>query len=547
MFYLFLHFDLTKHGGIMKHLSHLLMILCAVFSIQVVFGQPPGIRGQMPRGPIFPTDDAVIKNIWAEAMDSSKLESIAHGLLDVVGPRLVGTPGMKRAHDWAIAQYKGWSIEAKNEQYGTWKGWERGITHIDLLEPRVRTLEGTMLAWSPPSKKGGTTAGVIGLPDVADSLAFLKWLPSVKGKFVLISAPQLTGRPDKNFEEFGKTGALDSLNSLRKKINDNWNQRIRNTGYRADTLANILENAGAVGVITNRWSQGWGVSKIFGTKARKVPVVDLRVEDYTLVYRLMEYGDKPVLKIVAESKFLGDMPTMNTIGMIKGSEKPDEYVILSAHFDSWDAGSGATDNGSGSILMMETMRILKKYYPNPKRTILVGHWGSEEQGLNGSRAFVIDNPDIVSKTQALFNQDNGTGRVQNLSASGYINAGEYLARWLSRIPSNVTDDLKLSVPGMPAGGGTDHASFVAAGAPGFGLGSLNWDYFLYTWHTNRDTYDKLVFEELRNNVVLTACLAYLASEDPEFVPRDKRNMPVNAQTGQPRPWPPVNQPERAGK
>ncbi len=197
--------------------------------------------------------------------------------------------------------------------------------------------------------------------------------------------------------------------------------------------------------------------------------------------------------------------------------------------------------------MMEAMRILKKYYPKPKRTILAGHWGSEEQGLNGSRAFVLDHPEIVEKTQALFNQDNGTGRIQSISASGYLNAGEFLARWLSRVPSNVTNDLKLTVPGMPSGGGTDHASFVAAGAPGFGLGSLSWDYFLYTWHTNRDTYDKLVFEELRNNVVLAASLAYLASEDPQFVPREKRTMPLNPRTGEPRPWPEVQQPQRNGQ
>lgn len=529
----------------MKYILRYLVMLLVVSS-QVVLAQR-GYREQFSSGPVFATDDAVIRNIWAEAMDSSKLETIAHELLDVIGPRLVGSPGMQRANDWAVKKYRSWGIEARNEQWGKWRGWERGITHIDLLQPRVRSLEGTMLAWSPPSKKGGTTAGVIGLPDVEDSMAFQKWLPSVKGKFVLISAPQPTGRPDKNFEEFGTRGALDSINALQNRINQEWSQRIRKTGFRSDTLANILEQAGAVGILTNRWSQGWGVDKVFGTKAEKSPVVDLSVEDYTLVYRLMEYGDNPILRVVAESKFTGMVPTFNTIGMIKGSEKPDEYVILSAHFDSWDAGSGATDNGTGSVLMMETMRILKKYYPHPKRTILVGHWGSEEQGLNGSRAFVLDHPDIVEKVQALFNQDNGTGRVQNISASGYINAGEYLARWLSRVPSNVTNDIKLAVPGMPSGGGTDHASFVAAGAPGFGLGSLSWDYFAYTWHTNRDTYDKLVFEELRNNVVLTACLAYLASEDPDFVPREKRMMPVNPRTGEQRPWPPVRQPERDGR
>ena len=112
-------------------------------------------------------------------------------------------------------------------------------------------------------------------------------------------------------------------------------------------------------------------------------------------------------------------PTFNTIGEIKGTEKPDEYVILSAHFDSWDGGTGATDNGTGTITMMEAIRILKKIYPNPKRTILIGNWGSEEQGLNGSRAFVEDHPEIIKNIQAVFNQDNGTGRVVNIQARDF--------------------------------------------------------------------------------------------------------------------------------
>jgi Zn-dependent M28 family amino/carboxypeptidase len=113
--------------------------------------------------------------------------------------------------------------------------------------------------------------------------------------------------------------------------------------------------------------------------------------------------------------------------------------------------------------MMETMRILKKMYPNPKRTILVGHWGSEEQGLNGSRAFVEDHPEIIANIQAVFNQDNGTGRVVNLSGQGYLHAYEYLGKWLAKVPTSVTKHIKTTFPGTPGGGGSDYASFVAAG------------------------------------------------------------------------------------
>src|SRR5687768_17907503 len=126
--------------------------------------------------------------------------------------------------------------------------------------------------------------------------------------------------------------------------------------------------------------------------------------------------------------------------------------MLSAHFDSWNKSSGATDNATGTVTMLEAMRILKQAYPRPKRTILVGHWGGEEQGLNGSRAFMADHPEIVSGLQSLFNQDNGTGRVTAISTSGLVNAGEWFGRWLARVPTEITRHITLGVPGNPPGG-----------------------------------------------------------------------------------------------
>ena len=494
----------------------------------------------------FPTDDPVIKDFWKEAMDSSQLPILAHQLFDVIGPRLVGTPQIEKAEDWAVEKYKSWAIDAKKENWGKWKGWQRGVTHLDLLEPRLRTLEGTAEGWCPPTKKNGVTAGVVILNDAPDSIAFLKWLPSAKGKFVLVSQPQPTGRPDKDWEEFALPKSFDTLKAVRKRITDEWNDRVRRTGFRADTLPEVLEAAGAAGVFISRWSGGLGTYRVFDTRTTVMPSFDLSLEDYNLLYRLVDNGDKPVVHAFTDSKFLGEQPTTNVIGIIPGTEKPQEYVMLSAHLDSWDAASGATDNGTGTILMMETMRLLKKYYPHPRRTILVGHWNSEEQGLNGSQAYVQDHPEVVNNLQALFNQDNGTGRVSTMSAQGFIDASQSLARWISRIPSEVTENIKLNFPGIPFGGGTDNASFDVMGAPGFGLGSNGWDYGAYTWHTNRDTYDKLVFDDLKNNVVLTACLAYLASEDTSTVSRTKRVMPIDERTGKPRPWPQMRGAERAG-
>ncbi len=274
-------------------------------------------------------------------------------------------------------------------------------------------------------------------------------------------------------------------------------------------------------------------------------MVDLELEDYTMLYRMVDYGNKPKIKIVAQSKELGVVPSFNTIAEIKGVEKPDEYIILSAHFDSWDGGTGATDNGTGTIVMMEAMRILKKMYPNPKRTILVGHWGSEEQGLNGSRAFVEDHPDIIENIQAAFNQDNGTGRVVRLSGQGFLHAYDYLGRWLEAVPKDITKHIETTFPGVPGGGGSDYASFVAAGVPAFSLSSISWSYWNYTWHTNRDTYDKIVFDDVRSNAILTAILTYMACED-EKTSTEKSILPINPRTGKQRTWPKPRSPERKG-
>jgi len=490
--------------------------------------------------------DKVVAAIQKEATENSQLEQLAHELMDVIGPRLVGTPQMDHAHKWAVETFQKWGIEAENEEWGKWRGWKRGISHIDMLEPRLVTLDGMQLAWSPSTGKKGVTANLVTLPSVSDSLEFVKWMPSVKGKFVMVSMEQPTGRPDENWKEYATEESFEKMKEQRQEKVDAWRQNYRNMGYTPRNINKALEEAGAVGIIQSRWSEGFGANKIFGANTKKIPVIDLSLEDYGMLYRMVEHGKDPKLKVVAESEELGEVPTFNTIATIPGTELPDEYIILSAHFDSWDGATGATDNGTGAITMLEAARILKKVYPNPKRTIIVGLWGSEEQGLNGSRAYVEDHPEVVDNLQALFNQDNGTGRVVSITGQGFLNAYDYIGRWLQTVPEDITQHIESSFPGSPARGGSDYASFVAAGAPAFSLSSLSWDYWNYTWHTNLDTYDKIVFDDVRNNAILTAILAYQASEDPERTSREKAVLGVDSRTGEQRTWPEVRSPERAG-
>jgi hypothetical protein len=501
----------------------------------------------------FAVDDPVLRRIWSIGNDSSQLPHLAQVLFDSLGPRLTASPEMTAAQNWLLATYNSWGIAARKEQYGTWRSWRRGSTHVDLVAPRARSLEATMLAWSPGTPRGRPVRGaVVILPDVADSSALKAWLPQVKGKFVLVSFPQPTCRPDTSWEKWATQATADSMKARRTAAQQAWQQRLQHTGYAgAGTVAAIaplsrrLEAAGAAGIISSFWSQGWGVQKIFQAYTDRAPVIDVACEDYGLLYRLAENKQNPVIEVSAESQALGEVPVFNVIGEMKGTGLPNEYVMLSAHFDSWDGGSGATDNGTGSITMLEAMRILKLVYPNPRRTILVGHWSGEEQGLNGSRGFVADHPDIVNGLQALFNQDNGTGRVETMSASGFPNASGNLAHYLSRVPADITRNIKFSFPGVPGGGGTDHASFVSCGATGFGLGSGDWDYGRYTWHTNRDTYDKISFDDVKNNAMLTAMLVYLASEDTTHISRDKRTVFPARPNGQPGAWPDCQPPQRS--
>jgi hypothetical protein len=490
--------------------------------------------------------DAMVESIVAEATENSQLKHLAHQLTDVIGPRLVGTPQMEKANNWAVSQFKEWGISAENQQWGEWQGWERGITHIDMVAPRVVSLEGMQLAWSPSTSKKGVKGGILIIPEVEDKAAFEKWLKTVKGKFVMVSMLQPTGRPDYNWEEFATEESFEKMKSERREMQQAWRTRINNTGYNSRTIQKALEDAGAAGILQSYWSNGFGVNKIFSARTKKVPVIDLSLEDYGMLYRMVESGEKPVIRVNAQSKDLGKVPTFNTIATIPGTEKPDEYIILSAHFDSWDGGTGATDNATGSITMMETARVLKQVYPNPKRTIIVGLWGSEEQGLNGSSAFVEDHPEIVNNLQASFNQDNGTGRVVQISGQGFLHSYEFIQRWLQPVPRDIKRHIETTFPGYPGGGGSDYASFVSAGAPGFSLSSLSWSYWNYTWHTNRDTYDKIVFDDVRNNVILTAIMTYMASEDPETFPRDKSVLPLNPRTGKQMTWPTPRKPERDG-
>jgi hypothetical protein len=485
----------------------------------------------------------VLREIWTQATERSRLEPLTQALLDSLGPRLTGSPGMERAQAWAVASLRAWGVEAELERYGTWEGWRRGPSHVDLVAPRVRSLEGGILAWSPGTGGRPVEAEVTYLPPLNFRTDWDFFLRAVRGKWVMLSFPQPTCRPDEQWVRFQVDDSGMRMAQARLDAEQRWNQTLRAaavaTGVAEPSLAAVhaaVEQAGAAGVIVSQWSGAPGTVRVAEAANRATPTFELSCEDYGLVHRLTVNGQGPVVRLTAEAEPLGEVPVHNVIGRIEGRELPSEYVILSAHLDSWDAASGATDDGAGVVEMLEAMRILRVAYPRPRRTLLIALWSGEEQGLQGSRAFVEDHPEVLEGLQALWNRDRGTGRVDLISAQGLVDAGASLRRWLSLAPREVAGSVELELPGAPSGGGSDYSSFVCAGAPAFPMGSVLWDYDTHTWHSNRDTYDKLVFDELRNNVALIASLAYLASEDQESVGRARADPPAG-RGGRPASWP----------
>jgi carboxypeptidase Q len=482
------------------------------------------------------TNDRVLRAIWEEGTQRSRLEPLAQALIDSVGPRLTGTQGQADAHRWAAAQLAAWGAESRVEPYGEWIGWRRGTAHVDMVSPRARTLEARLLAYSRGTD-GPVDGEVVILPELPDTAALRAWLGTVRGRFVLMDPDPVTCRPIESWQQWAVPSTLQRLSAEVAAADSAWERRVAGVRLGQGELMHLAGEAGAAGVLTSDGSGGWGTQYVHMAITPAVPVLDVTCEDYGLLFRLAERGQGARIRVDARAEYTGPAPAMNTVGVMRGRRLPDEYVVLSAHFDSWDGASGATDNATGTLVMMEAMRILRRVYPNPRRTIVVGLWGGEEQGLNGSRAFAEDHPEIVDGLQALLNQDTGTGRIDRISFQGFTEAAPFFRRWLARVPPELSAGIELDDPGLPSAGSSDHSSFVCRGAPAFWLLSKSWDYGTYTWHTTRDTYDKVVFGEVRQNAILLAMLAYLASEDPQRMPRTMREIPANPRTGAPGAWP----------
>jgi carboxypeptidase Q len=281
-----------------------------------------------------------------------------------------------------------------------------------------------------------------------------------------------------------------------------------------------LKASGAVAVLTAsgtlygmiRGGGDWAA--IDPSASEPLPELVLPQEEYNQLYRNAE-RDSAAVELNVQNRFItDDTKGYNTLGDLRGSDKAGEYVMIGAHLDSWHYASGATDNGAGSIVMMEAMRILKALGLTPRRTIRIGLWSGEEEGLYGSRGWVAKHPELQAKISAYLNVDNGTGRIRgiwNQSNERAVSVFEEIL-WPFR-------DLGVVAVRHGDTGGTDHLSFDAVGVPGFNFIQDPLEYGFWTHHTDLDTYDHLVLDDLRQAAVVVAATAYQLAMRDEMMPR----------------------------
>ena len=514
-------------------------------------------------------DYAVNTRIRKEGRAHSQLMRTMHYLTDVYGPRLTGSPNYKAAADWVVKQMTEWGFE--NVHLEPWDfgrpGWMSERFSGFMLSPARDSLVGEVLAWTPGTK--GTViakavrieppqctspAGPSGNPFAAPApppatppalpkcptqeelTTFFDGVRSkVKGQIVLVGAatkvPVTTEFSAARMDEATLRRRFDLDNPAPAYVPPETPQRQPGqltSNEIAEQLDQFLVASGAL-VRVNDAGREHGQIRAFQNRtydtSKAVPTVVLRNEDYGRISRILDDGTPVELEFtIVNREYPEGKTTYNVVAEIPGTDKKDEVVMLGGHLDSWHAATGATDNAIGAATMMEAARILKAIGVKPRRTIRVALWAAEEQGLLGSKAYVAEhfgtyeNPKPeFAKFNGYFNVDSGTGRIRGGSVFGPRGAGEVL-----RDAFAAFEDLGVigvSLTKSRRSGGTDSTSFNEAGLPGIGLGQDPIQYGSYTWHTNLDTYERIIPEEAVRSAIAIAGAVYHVAMREEMLPR----------------------------
>ncbi len=500
--------------------------------------------------PIVAQDEAVnldaIYKIKAEGLGAnSQVMNTVSWLTDVHGPRLTNSPGMKAAAEWAKTRMEEWGFS--NVQLAPWgpfgRGWENERLSINMIAPRPFEMLGYPKGWTPGTD-GPVTADVVRV--ALDTDADLKKAAgTLKGKIVITSpardvallwdavASRFTGQELAEMREQqitiggrggrgggrggavtpGAVTAVDRLAFLAK-----------------EGAVAIFEPSSAARGDNGAIVLGAGLPGRNAGAPPAVPQIVLAVEHYNRISRILEKNVPVRVALNVQNKFYDDVNTYNVMAELPGTDKKDEVVMLGAHFDSWHAGTGTVDNAAGSAVMMEAMRILKATGLPLRRTVRLGLWTGEEQGLLGSRMYVTEmfgDRATMKTTKAhetfagYFNMDNGSGAIRGVYLQGNEAVAPIFQAWMKPF-----ENLGMTTLTIRNTGGTDHQAFDAIGLPGWQFIQDELDYGTRSHHTNWDVYERAVPADLMKNAVIIASFVYHTANREQLLPR--KPMPVVA-------------------
>lgn len=530
-------------------------------------GLIPALSAQQPAEKV---DSAMNAKIRTEGMEHSKLMWIEHVLTDVYGPRPIGSPNYKAAADWALKTMTDFGMKNAHLEPFTWRGigWLPGKASGYITSPVKANIKFEANPWSP-STKGTITGQVVSVvapvnPTEAELSAYLTLMaPQVKGAIVMVGVPIV---PPVNFTESqkrtpdslvraqyaprdpnappgagrgggrgGRGGAGGGVPPAEGQLSPQQvNARI--TTLLRDNMPALrlmYQGGGRIpGVIV---AQN-GAGQIYDDVTPQPPAVILRNDDAGRIYRIIQDGTPVTVEFAMQNQFYPEGKTSyNAVADIPGTDKADEVVIMGGHLDSWTSATGATDNAIGSAIMMEAARILLTTGAKPRRTIRVALWSGEEQGLLGSNAYVKEHYGSAESPKPEFNKlagywnvDDGTGKVRGASIFGPPAAADALAQYIKAFQD-------WGMYGATAGsarveGGTDSGAFNVAGLPGIGTRQDQIEYNSTTWHTDLDTYERIIPDDVMKNAVLSASVVlHLANRDemlPRFAPAQMPAIPA---------------------
>ena len=520
-----------------------------------------------------------IERIKDEGLNRSQVMPTLSYLTDVIGPRLTASPNLKRANEWTRDKLTEWGLQnAHLEAWGPFgRGWALKHFAAEIVEPQTIPLIAFPKAWSPGVSL--VKAEVIYV-DAKDEAELQKLKGTLKGKVVMISQPrEIKAR----FEAPGKRLDEKDLLRLADAPDPNSRQRggspfdnpqagefIKQAIFGAKRLQFCAEEGAALIVETSRSGDGGTIfleaatvpqaldtSSMMATvkslflsnvnpydknPPQTPPQITIASEQYNRIVRIIEAGEKVKLNIGLDVQFYDqDLMAYNTIAEIPGTDKKDELVMVGAHMDSWHSGTGATDNGAGCAVALEAVRILKAAGLQPRRTIRIGLWSGEEQGLYGSRAYVAQHfgkpeesedasfmrmmtgggapPKITygpeyDKLSGYFNLDNGTGKIRGVYLQGNEAVRPLFREWLAPFRDAGATTLSISNTG-----GTDHLSFDAIGLPGFQFIQDEVEYNTRTHHSNQDVFDRIQADDLKQAATIMAAFLYNTAMRDEKLPR----------------------------